>query len=671
MAATNARTAPRSERPRLLASNLKLRHLHGITIRNLLLDPEAKQSQGRANDDDALPHTLKSPTKLLSLDEKRSLTHSRSFDNLQSSLDGGPDEARDGTLTNGHALSPKKSTRRRARRRSTLDWTNVSPKQREARLQDALGRHMADVFFSLHIEGWDDPVYTSEVIENVMNPDFQSFDLASSAPNITRRSACVLRLWVKHDEDAHWTYLLKQTVNLSALQYTGKTLDAVQDPLPDNCILFHLQDGVYTLPSDDEPSKEPSAAPLPGADQLPEGVRANPTTTYDTLMRLSTLDQNIQEATATREKLTSQIGALIDSSHADHDGTLELNHFSAPLLLSSAKSSLATSQLYMGTLTSKTEKLRKSIAHLRNSLTTRRQAVFASRSSQTNQSKRTNTTLQPSLDTLESSSLKTTKPPIQAQRSRILSDLFSIYPIDPLPSHPQPLAFSIRNLYLPNSHFTGSDTPSDTLISAALGHVAHLVHLLSFYLSTPLSYPLSPHSSTSHIHDPISLIASSSTNPTERGRDRKFPLHLLRTHDSTTSSLSTSSFMTRFEYAVFLLNKDIEQLCAAQGLKILDVRQTLPNLKLLFLSVTGREAGLASDGRRTGGRVRGLEGAVDGERTDSVERSEVVGGAGKADGASGSLRRTLKEGTADRRGSEDAERAMHGRVQGLGRWMGR
>jgi hypothetical protein len=41
----------------------------------------------------------------------------------------------------------------------------------------------------------------------------------------------------------------------------------------------------------------------------------------------------------------------------------------------------------------------------------------------------------------------------------------------------------------------------------------------------------------------------------------------------------------RFEYAVFLLNKNIEQLMNSQGLNIMDLRHTLPNLKYLILSL--------------------------------------------------------------------------------------
>ena len=42
---------------------------------------------------------------------------------------------------------------------------------------------------------------------------------------------------------------------------------------------------------------------------------------------------------------------------------------------------------------------------------------------------------------------------------------------------------------------------------------------------------------------------------------------------------------TRFAYAVFLLNKDLEQLLNAHGMLAVGPRHTLPNLKRLFQGV--------------------------------------------------------------------------------------
>lgn len=42
----------------------------------------------------------------------------------------------------------------------------------------------------------------------------------------------------------------------------------------------------------------------------------------------------------------------------------------------------------------------------------------------------------------------------------------------------------------------------------------------------------------------------------------------------------------RYEYAVFLLNKDIEQLMNQHGVPVLDLRNTLPNVKNLLVTLS-------------------------------------------------------------------------------------
>lgn len=142
----------------------------------------------------------------------------------------------------------------------------------------------------------------------------------------------------------------------------------------------------------------------------------------------------------------------------------------------------------------------------------------------------------------------------------------------------QSLSFTICDLPLPNSSFAAAD---ENLVAAGLGYVAHVVYLLSFYLSVPLPYAIQPRLSTSVIQDTISLMPG----------PRTFPLYLENT------------VQYRFDYAVFLLNKDIECLMNQQGLRGLDLRHTLPNLKyLLYVLAAGNDALPA---RKAGG-VRGL-----------------------------------------------------------------
>jgi len=116
------------------------------------------------------------------------------------------------------------------------------------------------------------------------------------------------------------------------------------------------------------------------------------------------------------------------------------------------------------------------------------------------------------------------------------------------------LIWEICGMSLPNSDFTGSD---EERVAIALGHVCHYVFMLSKYLDVPLRYELTPKCSRSIISDKITSIGH-------------YPLY------------SYGVDRKRFEYAVFLLNKNIEQLLHSQGSEVIkSLRDTLPNLNTL------------------------------------------------------------------------------------------
>ncbi|KAG8369647.1 hypothetical protein BUALT_Bualt14G0035400 [Buddleja alternifolia] len=115
--------------------------------------------------------------------------------------------------------------------------------------------------------------------------------------------------------------------------------------------------------------------------------------------------------------------------------------------------------------------------------------------------------------------------------------------------------------------------------STALGYVAHAVSLIAAYLQVPLRYPVRLGGSRSYIrdyapsveHSTLDSMISTSSKPVE------FPL-FIEGQDST-----------RAAYAVFLLNKDLEQLLNFIGLKSLGPRQILANLKELLRTLLSPE----------------------------------------------------------------------------------
>lgn len=125
---------------------------------------------------------------------------------------------------------------------------------------------------------------------------------------------------------------------------------------------------------------------------------------------------------------------------------------------------------------------------------------------------------------------------LRRRRASLISSLSSIYPIEPVPSTSDSLLFSINSLPLPNSLFIYPKVDSSGH-STALGWTAALTSLMANYLAVPLHYPITVVGSRSFVEDPVSMI---------RG-PRAFPLY------------AKGVDRYRFDYGVFLLNKDIEQ----------------------------------------------------------------------------------------------------------------
>lgn len=206
--------------------NRKLRHLEGISLRNLTLSRPSIQSKGKTADDESLPNSLRTPTKLLALREKK-LEHSRSSNDLRTPTkgdripDGGQNQESSETED---GLKPKPPLRNKMRRRSTLNWTNATPQVRQKKLEDVAGSKLADTWFSLHCNAIAEPVYVSEVIEKAMNPNFRFFDLNTYGPWITRRDELTIKFWARTESTLEYVLVLELQLHLRSLQFIGKSV---------------------------------------------------------------------------------------------------------------------------------------------------------------------------------------------------------------------------------------------------------------------------------------------------------------------------------------------------------------------------------------------------------------------------------------------------------------
>lgn len=139
--------------PLITCQNRRIRHLHGITIRNLALAQPSSRPRGKTIDDDAIPSTLKTPAKALAQRESRKLEHARSSTDLRArDLHPIGESAANGQSGQDISLdAPVRPNISRLRRRSTMKWSGASPLERQKKLEDVAEGRMANIFFSLHV----------------------------------------------------------------------------------------------------------------------------------------------------------------------------------------------------------------------------------------------------------------------------------------------------------------------------------------------------------------------------------------------------------------------------------------------------------------------------------------------------------------------------------------
>jgi hypothetical protein len=550
-----------------------------------------------------VPYNLESPAKRLAQSESRGLQHSRSYSDLTLLGKEPPTTPKKATTSYDHkSKAESRPSASRRRRRSTLDWTGTSPSIRQQKLEDVAASRLADSWFSIHCKNVSAPVYISEIMDRSMNPSFRFFDLNALGPRVSRLSNVRLKLWAKNSKMEEYTMLIDIDLSLTSLQFIGKDLENFHHPLPENCLLFHLTDGIYTsftdLPVEYHGHYMDYAGPA-------KSGHAESTSSYDALMRLANLDDCIQDALATRAKLETQI----------HD-LLQKNKGSVMMIdkKSMAKERAGTVSRVVSTEKRQIRQLLKKRHDFEQSFQLRRDAMKAADEAQSanrgffEEARRKSQEIHTAIHSCADER--------NGQIRRICEDLSLIYRIEPIKN--KALHFSIRGIHLPNSAF--DDTNRDE-IAAALGYTSHLVILLSLYISTPLPYPIFPNGSTSTMEDPISVAIA----------QRTFPLYP-----------TNASF--KFEYGVFLLNKDIEFLMNKSSLRTLDIRHTLANLKyLLYILTTGK-------GELPARRAGGVKGLMIGRASPSLSRrgsdDSVESGAGWA-----SLNRQLRsqEGRPEKR----------------------
>ncbi|XP_017777577.1 PREDICTED: UV radiation resistance-associated gene protein [Nicrophorus vespilloides] len=142
------------------------------------------------------------------------------------------------------------------------------------------------------------------------------------------------------------------------------------------------------------------------------------------------------------------------------------------------------------------------------------------------------------------------------RRRQLMSELLMLYPIERVKDD----KYLVNCVYLPPSNIIAECT--DNGLSVALGYVSHILIMCASILQVPLRYPIHYFGSRSTIEDQITASLSEKT--------REFPLY------------TRGKDRMQFNYAVYLLNKNIAQYLYMLGARTPDLKATLANVLILL-----------------------------------------------------------------------------------------
>ncbi|KAK3817229.1 MAG: UV radiation resistance protein and autophagy-related subunit 14-domain-containing protein [Benniella sp.] len=404
---------------------------------------------------------------------------------------------------------------------------------------------LLDTYFTLHDQENDQVIYTSETVMGSNNPNYNPLEEHLFADLTRRRSNNVnVRIWAGH-RGSDFFLLLEWRVDLCCLRYIGKELRDLPTSLPNNMILFGFENGYYTAPDDDDMAEHPHLSLLEPISMTPgTPVGIIPSYTYDAVMRLNNLHECIADTRHSRDEIKHNLEAGLNRENASMIMHKRRGEWTERLWHVQQR---VTHEIKVH------EAEKKKATALRRDLDRRRQALAESQERGQTQAMYLEENMLKLAKNKES--LYNVLQEYSTKRTELIATLFTIFPITE--SEGDPNLLKICNVPLPNSVYTGMDEES---ISIALGHACNLIVMLAHYLSVPLRYPLTPMGSRAFVLDPVSRLVG----------PKEFPL------------FGKGQDTQRFEYGVFLLNKNIEQLLNSQGLQFMDLRQTLPNLRYLM-----------------------------------------------------------------------------------------
>jgi hypothetical protein len=475
-------------------------------------------------------------------------------------------------------------------------------------LKPALRGKMVRAYVSLAEEGDDRPFFqTGLSSQGAMNhawgigPDSESdhdgIDLHGLPDEIGLKEKVRIVLWIKHGtEDGKESKVLDEEITLSKLAAVPKNdLQRLDAHLPANTIIVGLRHSISTMPPPDLDDLEGDAAQKPrfrdlkGKNDSVQYYYASKNSEESSTRSLyprSTMRKWLKQGLLARAYEIEDVLRILQMQ-SQHVGLLEEVRGMQDRILSTfddEKESFSRVMAYrerkeaLRVLVAQRETAREQTREHKR-LKERRQEDLSREKARLEVAKRVLLHKKVHYEELHKKMVQLAKlrdkieSRIFSRRVSLLRHVERIYPIELLDG--VQLLFNIVEIPLATPRDANGDRgwkekgvqkfhSDDDTVSSALGMVGQMVALISAYTDTPLHYPIATAGSRSVIQDAISAMSG----------PRTFPL------------FARGAEQYRFEYGHFLLNKNIEQLMNNAGITILDIRNTLPNLKNLIVTLT-------------------------------------------------------------------------------------
>ncbi|TPX32040.1 hypothetical protein SmJEL517_g04771 [Synchytrium microbalum] len=361
----------------------------------------------------------------------------------------------------------------------------------------------------------------------------------------------ILKVWARLHDASEYHLIVETEVSLKHLDFVSNELTQVDANWPPNYILFGLEGVYFTIGDELAPRLVDQTHPDDDAPVVKvDGNKIRPSYKYDAIAKIVAAQQEIWELQCSNCSLVDEAQQLMASP----------THDKAPLTRKyrDQKSRISLIEKEITSFTQDIQADRHRLKDLQNTILSRRRQLQDSQVSR----EAIRHALESRRDLLSGKKTDVSKSTLSISRRQreLITNLKDIFPIEQ--STFDVLTYTICGLRLPNADYTGQD---DEKIATALGFTAHLICMIAFYLEVPLRYSPRPMSSRATIIDGVSQ---------QYQDNNEFPL------------FSRGSDRFRFDYGVFLLNKNVEQLMNHVGLNVSNLRNTLPNLKILCQTIS-------------------------------------------------------------------------------------